>query len=132
MIEPNQLKILVVDDEPEILDLLNYNFTKKGLDVYVAGDGRKAFDLIQKTKPDMIILDIMMPEMNGIQFCELIRSKKEFQSIPVLFLSASSDDLLILSAMTSGGNDFASKPIRLNILYDMVMKMYQDTQKKVA
>lgn len=128
----SNFKVLVVDDEPEILDLLNYNFTKKGLDVFMAENGRKAFDIMQQSIPDVIILDIMMPEMNGIQFCELIKSKEEFKNIPVLFLSATSDDLLILSAMTSGGNQYASKPIRFNILYDIIVKMHQDNQRKVA
>jgi two-component system alkaline phosphatase synthesis response regulator PhoP len=132
MMKEANFKVLVVDDEPEILDLLNYNFTKKGLDVYMADNGKKAFDVIRQTLPDIIILDIMMPEMNGIQFCELIKSKQEYKNIPVLFLSATSDDMLVLAAMDSGGSQFASKPIRLNILYDIIVKMYDDHQRQVA
>lgn len=128
----SDFKVLVVDDEPEILDLLNYNFTKKGIDLYMAENGKKAFEILQECHPDVIILDIMMPEMNGIQFCELLKSKEEYKHIPVLFLSATSDDLLILAAMTAGGNQYASKPIRLNILYDIVVKMYNNRNPKVA
>jgi len=125
-------KILVVDDEPEILDLINYNFTKKGLDVYMADNGKTAFEVMAETRPDVIVLDIMMPEMNGIQFCELIRSMEEYKNIPVLFLSATSDDLLILAAMTSGGTNYASKPIRLNILHEMVVGLYENDHRQVA
>jgi two-component system alkaline phosphatase synthesis response regulator PhoP len=130
--ENKLLKVLVVDDEPEILDLLNYNFTKKGLDVYLAENGKKAFEVVQETVPDVIILDIMMPEMNGIQFCELIKSIEAYKNIPILFLSATSDDLLILAAFSAGGSHYASKPIRLNILHDLVLKVYENSRKLVA
>jgi len=123
------LKVLVVDDEPEILDLLNYNFTKKGIDVYTADNGRNAFEMMQKTRPDVIVLDIMMPVMNGIQLCELIRTIDSFKNIPVLFLSACSDDMLVLEAFSAGGNHFASKPIRLNILHEMVLKVFENNRK---
>lgn len=131
VVEPG-FKVLFVDDEAEILDLLTYSFTKKGLDVTVAKDGREAFERIQHNRPDLIVLDIMMPELNGIQFCELIRSREEFKDIPVLFLSATSDDLLILSAMTAGGTSFVSKPVRLNVLYDLLVSMYREHYPRVA
>ena len=131
MVEPG-FKVLIVDDEAEILDLLTSSFTKKGLDVTVAKDGREAFERIQHNRPDLIVLDIMMPELNGIQFCELIRSREEFKDIPVLFLSATSDDLLILSAMTAGGTSFVSKPVRLSVLYDLLVSMYREHYPRVA
>lgn len=130
--QQTNFKVLVIDDEAEVLDLLNYNFTKKGLDIYMAANGKIAFEMMKKSKPDVIIADIMMPEMNGIQFCELIKASPEFKDVPVLFLSATSDDLLILAAMTSGGDQFASKPIRMNILFDMIVKMHEDNIRKVA
>lgn len=125
-------KVLIVDDEPEILDLLNYHFSGKGLDVYLAGNGREALEKISQAIPDIILLDIMMPVVNGIQFCEMIRAKEEYKNIPVLFLSATGDDLLILSALTAGGGQFASKPIRFNILYDMLVDMVEKNNKAVA
>lgn len=124
--QENKFKILVVDDEPEILDLLKYNFSKKGLDISVARNGEEGLEVLEREIPQVIVLDIMMPVMNGIEMCRAIRANQKYNSIPILFLSATSDDLLILSAMSSGGDHFVSKPIRLNLLFDIVNSMYEE------
>lgn len=128
----NNFKVLVVDDEPEILDLLKYNFSKKGLEVSVARNGEEALEILENEIPQVIVLDIMMPVMNGIEMCRKMRSIEKYKKIPVLFLSATSDDILILSAMTSGGDHFVSKPIKLNLLFEIVSNMYSDYRDKNA
>jgi two-component system alkaline phosphatase synthesis response regulator PhoP len=113
MADSKLFKVLVVDDEPEILELLQYNFNKKGLQVAVARNGQEGLEMIQQDPPQIIVLDIMMPVMNGIEMCRQLRQDEQFRNIPILFLSATNDDMLILSAMNAGGNHFISKPIRL-------------------
>ncbi len=127
-----QFKVLVVDDEPEILQLLQYNFSKKGLEVATARNGQEGLELIRQDPPQIIVLDIMMPVMNGIEMCRELRKEESYKNIPVLFLSATSDDMLILSAMKAGGDHFVSKPIRLNLLFELVRKLYNEFQNKGA
>ncbi|MFI5219700.1 MAG: PleD family two-component system response regulator [Bacteroidia bacterium] len=126
----NKFKVLVVDDEPEILDLLRYNFTKKGLEVSVALNGEAALEVIENNIPQVIVLDIMMPVMNGIELCRKLRTNDKYKNIPILFLSATNDDILILSAMDSGGDHFVSKPIRLSLLFEMVNDLHEEFKQK--
>jgi two-component system alkaline phosphatase synthesis response regulator PhoP len=125
-------KVLVVDDEPEILELLQYNFNKKGLQVAVARNGQEGLEMIQQDPPQIIVLDIMMPVMNGIEMCRQLRQDEQFRNIPILFLSATNDDMLILSAMNAGGNHFISKPIRLNLLFELVSNLYDEFKNRGA
>lgn len=132
MSDPQRFKILVVDDEPEILELLQYNFNKRGLEVSVARNGQEGLELIEKDPPQIIVLDIMMPVMSGIEMCRKLRQQEQFKNIPVLFLSATNDDMLILSAMSAGGNHFVSKPVRLNLLFQLVSNLYEEYKKQGA
>jgi two-component system alkaline phosphatase synthesis response regulator PhoP len=132
MSDPQRFKILVVDDEPEILELLQYNFNKRGLEVSVARNGQEGLELIEKDLPQIIVLDIMMPVMSGIEMCRKLRQQEQFKNIPVLFLSATNDDMLILSAMSAGGNHFVSKPVRLNLLFQLVSNLYEEYKKQGA
>jgi two-component system alkaline phosphatase synthesis response regulator PhoP len=132
MSDPQRFKILVVDDEPEILELLQYNFNKRGLEVSVARNGQEGLELIEKDPPQIIVLDIMMPVMSGIEMCRKLRQQEQFKNIPILFLSATNDDMLILSAMSAGGNHFVSKPVRLNLLFQLVSNLYEEYKKQGA
>jgi len=120
-------RLLIVDDEPEIGELLAYNFKKKGFDVVTVQNGFSGFDTVKSFLPDVIILDIMMPFVNGISMCRQLKNDDRFKSIPVLFLSATNDAALIQSAIDAGGEKFLSKPIHLNLLIDTVVKMYNDS-----
>lgn len=126
----NKFKVLVVDDEPEILELLHYNFTKKGVQVFIAKNGMDGLEKTEKEMPQVIVLDIMMPVMNGIELCKILKSDERFKNIPVLFLSATSDDNLILAALTAGGDHFVSKPIKLNLLFDIVNNLHEEFKLK--
>ena len=121
--EKKTLKLLIVDDEPEIGELLSYNFRKRGFEVQTACNGYTGFAALAKFVPDVIILDIMMPYVNGIGMCRELKSNQLYKDIPVLFLSATNNETLIRSAMEAGGTRFLSKPIHMNLLIDIVIGM---------
>jgi two-component system alkaline phosphatase synthesis response regulator PhoP len=121
-----KFKVLVVDDEPEILELFKYNFSKKGVEVFLAKNGVEGYEMADHELPQVIVLDIMMPVMNGIELCKALRSEEKLKNIPVLFLSATNDDNLINAAMTAGGDHFVSKPIKLNLLFEIVNDLHEE------
>lgn len=116
-------KLLLVDDEPDIIEFLSYNFRKEGYEVLTAYDGKQAIEVVGEQHPDVIITDILMPNMNGITMCEEIKSRKENREVPVIFLSASNDDLFAVAAMKAGGSRYVSKPVRFNSLSRMVQEV---------
>jgi len=124
--EKKLFKLLIVDDEPEIGELLSYNFRKRGFDVQTACNGFTGFDVLEKFTPDVIILDIMMPYVNGISMCKELKQDPRYKEIPVLFLSATNNEALIQSAMDAGGSRFLSKPIQLGLLIDIVTGMHTE------
>ncbi len=117
----NNLKILLVDDEPDILELLSYNFRKKGFEVSAALNGADGLKSLEDYHPDIIIIDIMMPEMDGIEMCRNIRLMEQFKDTRVIFLSATNDVNMVIDALKAGGNHYFSKPIHMNVLINMVM-----------
>lgn len=128
----SRFKVLVVDDEPAILELLEYNFSKKGAQVSLAKNGVEGLELAQRELPQVIVLDIMMPVMSGIEMCRLLKADPLLKNIPVLFLSASNDDVLILSAMTAGGDHFVSKPIKISLLFEIVNELQEEFKQHHA
>lgn len=121
-------KILIIDDEPDILEFLSYNFRKKHFTVSTANNGIEGIEKAETEKPELIISDILMPEMDGIEMCKEIRKKIDLKSIPFLFLTAVNDDYKILYAMSSGADQFASKPIRFEYLLAIVNGMLENNQ----
>lgn len=109
-------KILVVDDEPDILNILSYNLKKEGYSVEVANNGAEALEVSEEFNPDLIILDIMMPEMDGIEVCKELRKKQKFQNTIIAFLTARNEDFTQILALDNGGDDFITKPIKPNVL----------------
>jgi len=126
----NKFKVLVVDDEPAILELLAYNFSKKGAQVSLAKNGVEGLEKAERELPQVIVLDIMMPVMSGIEMCKALKADPVLKNIPVLFLSASNDDTLILSAMTAGGDHFVSKPIKISLLFEIVSGLQEEFKQK--
>src|SRR4051812_30761822 len=104
------VKILIVDDEPDILEFLSYNFRKKNFEVSVANNGQEGIEKAILDSPDLIISDILMPEMDGIEMCKGLRKISLFKTTPIIFLTAVNDDYKVLYAMTSGADQYASKP----------------------
>lgn len=116
-------KILIVDDEPDILEFLQYNLKKEGYDVVTAGDGKHAITVAEQEKPDLIILDIMMPEMDGVETCRVLRSHKDFVDTPVAFLTARDEDFSQIAALDVGGDDYITKPIKPRVLISRIQAL---------
>lgn len=113
-------KILIVDDEPDILEFLQYNLRKEGYTVVTANDGKFALAVAEREKPDLIILDIMMPELDGVETCRQLRSKKEFSDTPIAFLTARDEDFSQITALDVGGDDYITKPIKPRVLISRI------------
>ncbi|HMR87158.1 MAG TPA: response regulator transcription factor, partial [Saprospiraceae bacterium] len=108
-------KILVVDDEEDILEVLKYNLEKEGYQVKTASDGNAGLEIADSFEPHLIILDIMMPGMDGIEVCQKLRSIPKFSSTIIAFLTARSEAFTQITALDSGGDDFINKPIKPNV-----------------
>jgi len=119
----DNLKVLVVDDEPDVVEILSYNLKKENYQVFKAYNGLQCIESAIKNQPDLIIMDIRMPEMTGIETCRLIRQNESLKDIPVLFLTADSDEYTSMSAMEAGGSHFITKPIRPAILLGMIKEL---------
>jgi two-component system, OmpR family, alkaline phosphatase synthesis response regulator PhoP len=114
------IKILLVDDEPDILDFLGYNLKKEGFDVLTANNGKDALEIVDKITPDLIILDIMMPYIDGIETCRLLREKRHLEHTLITFLTARSEESYLINALGVGGDDYFTKPISPQALVSRV------------
>lgn len=112
--------ILLVDDEPDILEIVGYNLTAEGYKVITAEDGAKAVKLAKKKKPQLIILDVMMPEMDGIEACEQIRKIPELSETIITFLTARGEDYSQMAGFDAGADDYITKPIKPKVLVSKV------------
>ncbi len=119
-------KILIVDDEPDILEFLSYNFRKKGFIVITANNGIEGVTSAKTDLPEVIVSDILMPEMDGIEMCKEIRKISDLHHTPFIFLTAVSDDYKVLYAMSSGADQYASKPIKFEYLLSIVNKLIEE------
>lgn len=113
-------KILVVDDEQDIVDLISYNLNKEGYQVCTAINGRQAIEVAKKENPDLIILDVMMPEMDGIESCRQIRALPEFKSTFIIFLTARSEEYSEIAGFNVGADDYIAKPIKPRALMSRI------------
>jgi len=116
----NQRKILLVDDEEDILMFLSYNLEKEGYSVKTALNGSQALDILKEYKPHLVLLDIMMPGMNGIEVCKKIREEELLNDTLICFLTARSESFTQISALDSGGDDFISKPIKPKVFLSRI------------
>ena len=114
------MKILIVDDEKDILEFLSYNLEKEGYQVSTALNGVLALDIAKKIKPDLIILDVMMPEMDGISTCSELRKIPETQNSLILFLTARSEEYSELAGFNAGADDYVTKPIKPKLLISRI------------
>lgn len=113
-------KILVVDDEQDIVDLISYNLNKEGYQVCTAINGRQAIEVAKKENPDLIILDVMMPEMDGIESCRQMRALPEFKSTFIIFLTARSEEYSEIAGFNVGADDYIAKPIKPRALMSRI------------
>ncbi|MFP4664238.1 MAG: response regulator transcription factor [Bacteroidales bacterium] len=113
-------KILLVDDETDILEFLGYNLEKAGFTVYTATDGKSGIDKAKEVRPDLIILDIMMPHMDGIETCEILRRDTEIDKAVILFLTARNEDYSQIAGFDAGADDYVSKPVNPRVLISRI------------
>ncbi|MBR77124.1 MAG: DNA-binding response regulator [Flavobacteriales bacterium] len=114
------MKILIVDDEKDILEFLSYNLQKEGYEIFRANNGNSALKVAKKEIPDLIILDVMMPEMDGIETCEKVREIESLDSTLILFLTARSEEYSELAGFSAGADDYVTKPIKPKLLISRV------------
>ncbi|WP_062061635.1 response regulator transcription factor [Aquimarina longa] len=115
-----EIIILLVDDEPDILEIVGYNLTAEGYTVVTAENGVEAVKVAKKRKPHLIILDVMMPEMDGIEACEQIRKLPDLQNTIITFLTARGEDYSQVAGFDAGADDYITKPIRPKVLVSKV------------
>ncbi len=125
-----EIKILLVDDEPDILEIVGYNLTQEGYQVVTANNGKEAVTKAKKEIPHLIIMDVMMPEMDGIEACESIRKVPELENTIITFLTARSEDYSQLAGFDAGADDYISKPIKPKILVSKVKALLRRLKEK--
>jgi two-component system alkaline phosphatase synthesis response regulator PhoP len=122
-------KILVVDDEPDILEILSYNLRKEGFEVITANNGEEGLKKAEQEIPDLIILDIMMPQMDGVEVCRTLRNRREFDNTLIAFLTAREEDYSQIAALDVGGDDYITKPIKPRVLMSRVKALMRRANK---
>lgn len=125
-------KVLVVDDEEPILELLKYNLEKNGYEVKTALDGARAVDIARKFIPDLVLLDIMMPKMDGVETCRQLRDMPELQKMFVVFLTARSEEYSEVAAFDIGADDYITKPIKPRALMSRIGALFRRDSKKTS
>ncbi|MFA9388386.1 MAG: response regulator transcription factor [Prolixibacteraceae bacterium] len=123
----DEKRILLVDDEIDILEFVSYNLEKEGYKVYTAQNGRDAIKIAEKKIPDLIILDVMMPEMDGIATCEELRKNPKLKSTVIAFLTARGEDYSQIAGFEAGADDYITKPIRPKVLVSRVKALMKRT-----
>ena len=116
----NEYKILLVDDEPDILEFLSYNLKKEGYNVFTANNGKEAVVTAKKENPHLIILDVMMPDMDGIETCREIREIPGLKDVMIAFLTARSEDYSQIAGFEVGADDYINKPIKPRVLVSRI------------
>jgi two-component system alkaline phosphatase synthesis response regulator PhoP len=116
----NEYKILLVDDEPDILEFLSYNLKKEGFNVYTANNGKEAIAVAKKENPQVIILDVMMPDMDGIETCREIREIPGLKDVMIAFLTARNEDYSQIAGFEVGADDYINKPIKPRVLISRI------------
>lgn len=118
--DKRDIKILLVDDEPDILEIISYNLSAEGYQIITAENGLEAVKKAKKELPQLVILDVMMPEMDGIEACELIRKDPNLKNVVITFLTARGEDYSQLAGFDAGADDYITKPIKPKVLISKV------------
>jgi len=118
--EPQPYRILLVDDEPDVVEFLSYNLKKEGYEIFKAGNGREAIVSAKTNLPHLVILDVMMPEMDGIEACREIRQIPALSSSIIVFLTARGEDYSQIAGFDAGADDYVTKPVKPRVLTSRV------------
>ena len=129
-------KILLVDDDPDILEFIEYNLAKEGFEVATANNGVEAIEVAQAIIPDLILLDVMMPEMDGVETCTKIREIESIKNTRVAFLTARGEDYSQIAGFDAGGDDYILKPVKPRVLVSRIKALLRrdvvgDDEEKV-
>jgi two-component system alkaline phosphatase synthesis response regulator PhoP len=124
------VKILIVDDEPDILDFIKYNLVKEGYEVFTASNGEDGIKTAEQVRPRLIILDIMMPKMDGVEVCRQLRGKPEFENTLITFLTAREEDYSQIAALDVGGDDYITKPIRPRVFLSRIKALLRRAERR--
>ncbi|WP_298487305.1 response regulator transcription factor [uncultured Maribacter sp.] len=127
-----EIKILLVDDEPDILEIVGYNLSTEGYQVLTAKNGVEAVAMAKKKSPHLIILDVMMPEMDGIEACEIIRGTKGLENTIITFLTARGEDYSQVAGFDAGADDYITKPIKPKVLVSKVKALLRRLKEENA
>ena len=127
----SDFKILLVDDEKDILEFLSYNLKSEGFKTYTASNGRDAVRISGEIKPHLVLLDVMMPEMDGIAACEEIRKNKELENTLIAFLTARGEDYSQIAGFEAGGDDYITKPIKPKVLVSRIKALLKRRSIKI-
>ena len=131
------IKILLVDDEPDVIEIIRYNLDQEGYKIYTASDGKEALKKAKKNIPHLIIMDVMMPNIDGIEACEQLRNDVSFNETIIMFLTARGEDYSHVAALEAGADDYLTKPIKPKIIVSKVkallrrLKNEEPTQEKI-
>jgi two-component system alkaline phosphatase synthesis response regulator PhoP len=117
------VSVLVIDDEEDIRDILTYNLKKEGFNAFAAENGEKGLELLKSVHPDLVLLDVMMPGMDGIEVCEAIRNLAGHERTLICFLTARSEDYSQIAGLDAGADDYVSKPIKPKVLISRIKAM---------
>ena len=128
----SEIKILCVDDEPDILEILKYNLSNEGYNVSTAADGKSAIKIAYNISPNLIIMDVMMPNMDGIEACEKLRSDEKFNDTIIMFLTARGEDYSHVAAYDAGADDYVTKPVKPKVLVSKVKGLLRRLKKVIA
>lgn len=119
----SDINILLVDDEPDILEIISYNLSQEGYRVFTAENGKDAIEIAKQVIPHLIILDVMMPVMNGIKTCEKLRKIPSLKSSIITFLTARSEDYSLIAGLEAGADDYLNKPIKPKVLLSKIKSL---------
>src|SRR6056297_370747 len=127
----NEFKVLMVDDEQDILEFLSYNLRNEGFEIYTATNGTDALKIASEVNPHLVLLDVMMPEMDGIETCEEIRKIPELENTLVAFLTARGEDYSQIAGFEAGGDDYITKPIKPKLLVSKIKSLLKRANNHV-
>ncbi len=125
-------RLVVVEDDPDLLEVLRESFAREGYEVLVAEDGLRGLELIREVRPDLVCLDVMMPGMDGIEVCRELRADGDFQSLPILMLTAKGEESDVVLGLGIGADDYVVKPARPKELVARVRALLRRRSKEVA
>ncbi len=130
MADKSEIKVLVVDDEPDIIEFIEYNLKREGYQVFTASNGQECLALAKSVQPDMVLLDVMMPVMDGIEACRKLREIPELKNTFVVFLTARSEEYSEIAGFNVGADDYIAKPIKPRVLLSRINAILRRRNKE--